>query len=361
MTLIKQALLGLWTGLIGTTIFSQPAASIDFSFSFENALNGGGTVTGVIRGLEEGTGPADSVEVLSNTAGFGIGEFAEFAGNPDPNSWTVVDGDIVAFDFFSFGSNNITPAVTNSSLFFDSFKNSDVPFSAGLTPSKNSVLVLAPDVSTEDIGLSFTKLEDPREPFSSPNSIFNSTGLMNPDQTIRFDEFVIPFTEFVTDQYASLGVDFSPGLTYSFISNPNITNIDSSHISNFTLTSGTRPSPIPINPFSIQFREDKVAAAFSFISSEPTVGTFTALLDGAVVETFRAPTAIDLPESFYGFKDIVFDEIKVDLLDAGPAGLDNLQTVNAEEKSVPEPVSILSLLAFGAIAIRKISKRKQPA
>ncbi|MBE9129225.1 MULTISPECIES: hypothetical protein [unclassified Coleofasciculus] len=75
MKFLEQTFLALGTGVIGTTLLAMPAAAIDFGFSFENALNGNGTVTGLIRGLEEGTGAATSVEVLSNTAGFGIGEY----------------------------------------------------------------------------------------------------------------------------------------------------------------------------------------------------------------------------------------------------------------------------------------------
>lgn len=141
------------------TVFSGAAhASLVFSFSFENALNDGGTVTGLIRGLEEGTGPATSVEVLSNAAGFGIGEYV---GNPPVNTWTVTGGVLTAFDFVSFGVSNTAPAVTDSTLLFESDEVFGATFRAGLNDEPDSVTSGDADVSTEDIGLTFTRVGVP--------------------------------------------------------------------------------------------------------------------------------------------------------------------------------------------------------
>jgi hypothetical protein len=53
------------------------AATLSFNFVFTNASNGGGTVTGVVEGLiDNNTTSATSVRVLSNTLGFGLGEYA---------------------------------------------------------------------------------------------------------------------------------------------------------------------------------------------------------------------------------------------------------------------------------------------
>jgi hypothetical protein len=138
---------------------SSPASAIDFGFSFKNTLNNGGSVTGVIRGLEEGTGAATSVEVLSNTAGYGLGEYV---GSPNDNSWTVLGGNLVTFDFLSFGVNNTPPAATNATLFFDSSQLYNALFRAGISTSPVWVTTGISGVKTEDINLTFTRLEDPK-------------------------------------------------------------------------------------------------------------------------------------------------------------------------------------------------------
>lgn len=87
---------------------------IDFDFSFTNSANDGGTVTGIVRGLmDDATSSAASVEVLSNSTGFGIGEYV---GSPSDNIWVVAAGMLVEFDFLAFGSSNSSPDVFDSSL-----------------------------------------------------------------------------------------------------------------------------------------------------------------------------------------------------------------------------------------------------
>lgn len=130
--------------------FAAPATALNFGFTFDNGLNGGGTINGIIRGLEEGTGAATSVEILSNTDGLGIGEYV---GNPLTNSWTVLGREIVAFDFLLAGVLNTSPAVTDALLFFDSTELSGASFRAGVAPSPGPFVIGSGFVSTEDIGL----------------------------------------------------------------------------------------------------------------------------------------------------------------------------------------------------------------
>ncbi|WP_165569652.1 PEP-CTERM sorting domain-containing protein [Corallincola luteus] len=137
--------------LVAATNTAQ-AALLDYTFTFENALNGGGTVTGIVRGLTEGTSAASSVEVFSNTAGFGVGEYV---GSPVANFWTVAGGIITDFEFVSFGVVNSAPAVTDSTLLFRSAELNGTFFRAGLSDAPNSVTSGSALVSTEDISLSF--------------------------------------------------------------------------------------------------------------------------------------------------------------------------------------------------------------
>jgi hypothetical protein len=169
MKIFRSAFLALGTSVIGTTLLTMPASAIDFGFSFENALNGAGSVTGVIRGLEEGTGAATSVEVLSNTAGFGLGEYV---GSPSNNSWTVLSGNLVAFNFLSFGVNNTPPAATNATLFFNSSEVIGASFRAGISTSPYSVTTGSSGVTTEDINLTFNRLDE-SESVPEPTSILS--------------------------------------------------------------------------------------------------------------------------------------------------------------------------------------------
>jgi hypothetical protein len=135
----------------------MPAIAIDFNFSFKNALNDAGTVTGVIRGLEEGSGAATSVEVLTNTGGYGLGEYV---GNPTNNFWTVLGGNLVAFNFTSFGSRNTPPAVTNASLYFSNEELLGNPISirAGINADPTLITIGRPNVTREDINLTFSRV-----------------------------------------------------------------------------------------------------------------------------------------------------------------------------------------------------------
>lgn len=166
--MLKQSAIAILGATPVLLTFAAPAAALDFGFSFNNELNGGGAVTGIIRGLEEGTGAATSVEILSNTTGLGIGEYI---GSPLTNSWTVLGGDIVAFDFLSAGVLNSPPAVTDALLFFDSTELSGATFRAGIAPSPGPFVTGSGFVSTEDIGLTFTQLEDETESTPEPASI----------------------------------------------------------------------------------------------------------------------------------------------------------------------------------------------
>ena len=153
---MKRTLMMAALGAVGATLWAMPAMAIDFRFNFDNELNGGGSVTGIVRGLEEGTGAASSVEIFSNTTGLGIGEYI---GSPLINTWTVSGGEIVFFDFLSAGVLNTAPAVTDALLFLDSTELSGATFRAGIAPSPGPFVTGSGFVSTEDIGLTFTRVD----------------------------------------------------------------------------------------------------------------------------------------------------------------------------------------------------------
>ena len=133
---LQLAPFGLFLSLLS---LPQQAQALSFSFSFTNAANGGGTVTGIIDGLSDNAAfqQASSVQVLSNDLGFGIGEYI---GRPSRNGFTVVDGELTSFFFLGFGSRNTAPEVTCCSLILrDNFPVDLSALDAGLTENPRSV------------------------------------------------------------------------------------------------------------------------------------------------------------------------------------------------------------------------------
>lgn len=104
--IIAALLMSGWVGVAN--------ASLIFDFSFTNSSNGGGIVTGEILGLlDNATGAATSVRVLTNTLGFGIGEYVS---NPVFNTFTVDSGVLISFDFLSFGVHSVLPVNPGGSI-----------------------------------------------------------------------------------------------------------------------------------------------------------------------------------------------------------------------------------------------------
>jgi hypothetical protein len=113
--MISRAILGAvalaaWAGASAVS-----AAPLIVHFSFTDSANGPHTVAGVVRGLVDDLDgqAATSVEVTSNSAGFGIGEYV---GSPAVNLWSVAGGQITALNFLSAGQGNTAPAVTTATL-----------------------------------------------------------------------------------------------------------------------------------------------------------------------------------------------------------------------------------------------------
>jgi len=153
--IIAALLMSGWVGVAN--------ASLIFDFSFTNSSNGGGIVTGEILGLlDNATGAATSVRVLTNSLGFGIGEYGSY---PSLNTFTVDSGVLISFDFLSFGVNNsftspldgsirltFTPSfpsgiaglgVDGSSVIHASFFNSGFAVVQRSVPEPSSIILLS--------------------------------------------------------------------------------------------------------------------------------------------------------------------------------------------------------------------------
>lgn len=132
--------------LLATSLFPLKlsyAATMDFRFSFLNVSYGGGLIEGFVRGLENNaTSSATSIEVTANPLGYGIGEYV---GDPNPNTFTVVDGSITESFIGAFGVSNTAPDVTCCSLGWDFYPTVN---RAGLS-SNDSSNTLTPNSSLQ--------------------------------------------------------------------------------------------------------------------------------------------------------------------------------------------------------------------
>jgi hypothetical protein len=171
--------------------------------------------------------------------------------------------------------------------------------------------------------------------------IFNNFGLAAPDTTITFDEILLTPNQSVTNEYAGLGVTFTPNLYYSPQTDfPNITGN----------TLGNFGDGNTVFTYSINFLQLQDEAAFAMVSNGST-WLFEALLNGIVVESFSEIVNTITP-NFYGFNGILFDEIRVS--DSDFMLIDNLQFSQA----VPEP-GTLALLGIGLLGMGAARRRKK--
>ena len=212
-------------------------------------------------------------------------------------------------------------------------------------------------------------------------TIENDSGLVNAETLITFDEIVLPPGSVLTDEYASLGVQFEPNLFYNpdpSVLNPPDPSIPSNNaIGNFVIE-GASPAPPPtISPFTIDLTETQSDVAFAAATAFPGEIELTALLGGVEVESFSAstpgsidPTTGNLGNpafNFYGFSDIELDAIEVAVQGApnpvtgqsfDGVQIDNIQLGIADNmsRSVPESSSIVSLFAIATVAVATLSK-----
>jgi hypothetical protein len=187
-------------------------------------------------------------------------------------------------------------------------------------------------------------------------SFVNNFGLSSPLSILTFDEIVFPRNTAINNQYAVYGVTFTDSMHYNAQNPVSYPGISGNYIGNFTPT---------VNPFSIYFTSTQSAAAFGMATPE-TTSTITALLNGIVVESFVTPTDFDDSDSFYGFTDITFNEIMINVYNRNPtygyALIDNIQigTGNASGPGappVPEPSTIM-LLGVGMTCLVIYGKRR---
>lgn len=220
---------------------------------------------------------------------------------------------------------------------------------------------------------------------ANAEALHNNFGLNPADVifTITFDEDpTLNPSDVVTDQFMLYGVSFAPGdpgmkFNPVYVELPAGLGINGNHLGNFFTTDDIQ------NPFSIifhtMFAGPTTAAAFGLWTNPNANTTFTALLNGAVVESFQWITSYNDPNDpdryvpgateFYGFFNSTgFDEIRIQIdSSANPppddlnlALLDNIQLTAPSDAIDPVPVpEPTTLLLFGVATLWGVRQRRR--
>ena len=164
-----------------------------------------------------------------------------------------------------------------------------------------------------------------------------ATGIAGAEFTLDFETPSLALGTVVTSQFA--GVTF--GTNFEIRDSAEFANITGKYLDD--ISSGA-PGPIVF---------DQALKAVSFnLRSDPGTTTIQAFLDGVLVESFSAATNLTNTSNFFGFQDIIFDEIRLSGAVSNGFNVDNLEFV-----TVPEPSSV-ALFALGIIGLGAARRRK---
>jgi hypothetical protein len=186
----------------------------------------------------------------------------------------------------------------------------------------------------------------------------NTFGLSDPHSTITFGSQDYPDGTTITNQYQNQGVVFSPNMFY-FSNNggsivpPTPPVFVGAVVTNFIPHDGT------VAPVVISFTQPQTEAAFAVGTQSGTTTYFEAFLGTNLVDSSGATNADSLSNDFFGFSGITFDSIKISGSVRLVFALDNIQLPTAPvSSSIPEPSSILGIIAFGTLGAGAILTRK---
>jgi hypothetical protein len=145
--------------MLAAGLWSYPANALTFQFSFNNSPSNDpaqSLVAGIITGLQDNQANQNalSVQVTSNPAGFGVGEYVPL-GSPFSNFFSVSAGVITSANFLYFGVSNTSPAITCCTFQIDTF------FGTGLSNFDEGVI-------TNSTNLAFTAVAETPLPAALP-------------------------------------------------------------------------------------------------------------------------------------------------------------------------------------------------
>ena len=170
-----------------------------------------------------------------------------------------------------------------------------------------------------------------------------ASGIAAPTTTITFNEVALSTGTSVTNQFASFGVTFTPGVTYfnTVSQRPNF--------------SGAAAIDFFGAPVSIKFGQ-AVTDMSAAMTANFGGATFTTFLNGVQVEEFTS--TLDLTaNNFYGFTGSLFDEVALTPSGSTSVAIDNLSfTVAAVPVPASLPMLAAGLLGIGFMAIRHQKK-----
>jgi hypothetical protein len=179
--------------------------------------------------------------------------------------------------------------------------------------------------------------------------INNLTGLPTPGNIVDFDGSGLPQNTLVTNQFAGMGITFSPNVFLQPSSQCSVcTGFANDFLANFTI-----PATVHANDITLRFSSIVSAAAFA-MTDQDQIWTFEARLGATLVESASLRIPYSPGAGFVGFTGITFDRIRFFTAGATAMGLDTVQF------NVPEPATAALLglgLAFLGFARRRATRR----
>jgi hypothetical protein len=170
----------------------------------------------------------------------------------------------------------------------------------------------------------------------------SASGLEEFTSVVDFSEMRIVDSSIVTDQFSQYGVTFIPNLFYRTADHPDWASVSGPNL---------RTGDPEVNPFSIRFNEAHLSAAVVLIAQPATPATITAKLGGVDVESFETIISIDNPNQYFGFEDILFDEIEVSYSGATRLRVDNVQF---GESVILSPLRITNIINVTSEDIKSV-------
>ena len=180
---------------------------------------------------------------------------------------------------------------------------------------------------------------------SSAHAAFlnNLSGLAAPHQTITFESVALTPNQSVTTEFLGEGVTFSN--TFGNADLNTFPNFSGNRIGDF------QSGIVQTGLFSATFSSTLSDVAFALVTA-PGTTTFTAFLNGNLVESASAATTFNNVTNFFGFAGIAFNQLTIRTASFDHVfQLDNLQTT-----AVPIPPA-LALLGGPLVLLRSLRRK----